>query len=378
MKKQLSIALLIALVSFSACNKEGGNKEEQLTNLKKEQADIQDKIAKLEEELKAEGKGVAQTATPVSVVSVQPQAFDHYLEVQGRVDFEQSVAVSPRMAGVLTSVRVTRGDRVRKGQVLAVIDPSIMEQTIQELRTNLELTNTIYEKQKRLWDQKIGTEVQYLTAKNNKDALERKLATLRQQLDQYYIKAPISGVVDDFIPKVGEAVSPASPQPIGRIVNQDGIKVVAEVSEAYAGKVKAGDQAKIFLPDTNTELDATVKVVSQVINANSRSFPIELVIKNKANNQVPLRPNMIAVVRIKDYQKEEATVVPVNLVQKDENSTFVYVAEPNGKDYVVRKKPVTTGMTYKGKIEIVNGLASNDKVITVGYQSLNEGQTITF
>jgi RND family efflux transporter MFP subunit len=278
---------------------------------------------------------------------------------------------------VLTSVRVERGDRVSKGQILATIDAAILEQSKQELRTSLELARTVYEKQKRLWDQKIGTEIQYLTAKNNKESLERRLATLRQQQDQYYIKAPISGIVDEFIPKVGESVNPASPQPIARIVNTSGTKVVADISEAYAAKVKKGDEAVVYLPDTEKEMAATVRAVSQAINASSRSFSIELAIKDK-NAKTGLRPNMIAVVKIKDYRKDQATVIPVNVVQKDESSSFVYVAEPDGQKNVVRKKPVTTGMTYNGKVEVLSGLAVNDKVISTGYQSLNEGQPVTF
>jgi RND family efflux transporter MFP subunit len=308
---------------------------------------------------------------------VQPQTFAHYLEVQGKVDFDQNVLVSAKVPGVLTSVRVNRGDRVAKGQVLATIDASILNESVQELRTSLELANTVYEKQKRLWEQKIGTEIQYLTAKNNKESLERRLATLRQQQAQYSIKAPISGIVDEFNPKVGEAVNPASPLPVARIVNMSGTKVIAEVSEAYAAKIKKGDEAKVYLPDTKEELNATVRAVSQAINTSSRSFSIELAINNKSS-QASLRPNMIAVVKIKDYAKEDATVVPVNVVQKDESSSFVFVAETAGKDTVVKKKPVTTGMTYDGKIEVLSGLAVNDKIISTGYQSLNEGQPVTF
>jgi len=368
----------MVLVSFTACNKGGGTPEEQLAALKKQQTETQSKIAELESKVKSSDTTAASTvaAVPVAVQPVQSQTFDHFLEVQGRVDFDQNVTVSPKVPGVLTSVRVDRGDRVTKGQVLATIDASVLESSEAELRTGLDLTRTVYEKQKRLWDQKIGTEIQYLTAKNNKESMERRLATLRQQKDQYVIKAPISGVVDEFNPKTGEAVSPGTPMPVARIVNTTSMKVVAEISEANAGKVNKGDEAIVFFPDLNKEFPATVTVVSQAINAMSRSFPVELSLKNARN--VALRPNMIVVVKVKDYQKSQALVVPVNVVQKDETGDFVYIATLEGGKKVVRKKKVTTGLTYGGKAEVTGGLAVNDQIITTGYQNLYEGQTVTF
>ncbi|QNF34100.1 efflux RND transporter periplasmic adaptor subunit [Adhaeribacter swui] len=377
MKKQLTIALVTALVGFTACSKGGGTPEEQLAALKKQQAETQSKIAELEGQVKTTD-AAAPTAAAVQVVvqPVEPKTFDHYLEVQGKIDFDQNVTVSPKVPGVLTSVRVAVGDRVSKGQVLATIDASVLETSEQELITGLELANTVYEKQKRLWDQKIGTEIQYLTAKNNKESLERRLATLRQQKDQYYIKAPISGVVDEFNPKAGEAVNPGSPLPIARIVNTSGMKVKADISEANAGKINKGDEAVVVLPDLNKEFPATVTVVSQAINASSRSFPVELNIKG--GSRVELRPNMIALIKVKDYEKPKAVVVPVNVVQKDESGDFVYVAAKEGNQNVVRKKKVTTGLSYAGKAEVTNGLAFNDRIITTGYQNLNEGQPVTF
>jgi RND family efflux transporter MFP subunit len=205
----------------------------------------------------------------------------------------------------------------------------------------------MYDKQKRLWDQKIS---------------------------QYIIKSPISGVVDEVMPKVGEAVSPGLP--VARIVNPAGLKVVADISEANAGKVKPGDEALVSLPDLNQELPARVAVVSRTINAASRAFPVEFTLQGDDN--INLRPNMIAVVKVKDYTRSQALVVPINVVQKDETGHFVYVAVPEGKQQVVRKKKVQTGLNYGGKMEITAGLNPNDNVITTGYQSLNEGQPVTF
>lgn len=376
MKKPITILSLAILVAFSACSGGGENKEAELEKLKKEQADIEAKIASLEGELKTSGKGSKTTekAVPVNVISVKPESFKHYLEVQGKVDFDQNVMVSAKVPGVLTSMRVKRGDRVSKGQTLATIDASVLDLSISELKSSVDLARTVYQKQKNLWDQKIGTEIQYLTAKNNKESLESKLATLQQQRDQYNIKAPISGVVDEVIPKSGEAVAPGVG--IIRVVNQAGTKIVAEISEAYAAKIRKGDDAVVFFPDMNQEVPATVRVVGTAINPTSRAFTIELGLKDTKG--ISLNPNMIAVVRINDYAQENATVLPVNLIQKDEKSSYVYVVEQKGNQQVAARRPVTTGQTYKDKVEVLSGVAANDKVVSAGYQNLNEGQPVSF
>jgi RND family efflux transporter MFP subunit len=374
MKNILHVSALALLLGMAACN--GGNdKEAQLAKLKEQQTELQEQIAQLESELKAEGKGApAEKRTmPVTVAQVQTNTFRHYLEVQGRVDFDQNVLVSAKVPGVLTSVRVKRGDKVAKGQTMATIDAQVLEQNIAEVRTRLELATVAYERQKNLWDQKIGTEMQYLTAKNNKEALERSLATLQQQRDQYNVKAPVSGVVDNVIPNAGEAVAPGVG--IIRVVNTSGTKIVAEVSEAYLARISKGDEALVRFPDLNQEISATVDVVSRFINPGSRTFTIELRPKNV---DMELRPNLVAVVRIQDYRKEDAVSIPVNLVQRDENSQYVYVAEKQGNRYVAIRREVETGVNYQGQVEVLKGLSAKDYIITAGYQSVNEGQPVIF
>ena len=374
MKKIFGVTSLALLLGLAACNS-GNDKEAQLAELKKQQTAIQEQIATLEAELKAEGKGaVAEKKTvPVTVAPVKAETFRHYLEVQGSVDFDQNVLVSAKVPGVLTSVRVERGDKVSKGQVLATIDAQVLEQNIAEVRTRLDLARIAFEKQENLWNQKIGTEMQYLTAKNNKEALERNLATLQQQRDQYNVKAPVAGVVDNVIPNAGEAVAPGVG--IIRVVNTNGSKIVAEVSEAYLAKIKKGDEALVRFPDLNEEITATVDVVSRFINPSSRTFTIELRPKNV---NVELRPNLVAVVRIQDYKKEDAIVVPVNLVQRDEKTQYVYVAQKKGDRHIATRKEVETGVNYQGQVEVLKGLSANDQIITAGYQSVNEGQPVVF
>ncbi|WP_133274263.1 efflux RND transporter periplasmic adaptor subunit [Hymenobacter radiodurans] len=378
MKYSITPAIL-ALTLLAACGQK--DPQAELAALKKEQAENQAKIAALEAKAVpaagasgATATGAAATAVPVSVLNVKPADFRSYLEVQGRVDFDQNATVSARSGGSLTSLRVQRGDRVRKGQVLATIDAGVLESNIAELRTRLDLARVVYEKQKRLWDQQIGTEIQFLQAKNNYDALQRNLSTLGRQRELFNVTAPFAGTADEVLPKLGEVVAPGTP--IVRLVSGTGGKILADVSESYSGGIKAGDKAIVTIPDMgNQEFPATVRVVSSSINPTSRTFTVELRLNSKTNIQ--LRPNMVATVRIENYTRQNATVVPVDLVQRDEQNSYVYVVEQKGNQAVARKRVIQTGATYNGEVEVTKGLAADDKVISAGYQNINEGQVVS-
>ncbi|WBO84457.1 efflux RND transporter periplasmic adaptor subunit [Hymenobacter yonginensis] len=372
--KSFTSAFLLTLGLLTAC---GGEKDPQaeLAKLKKEQAANQAKIAELEAKSGAKAEGAAAQTTPVSVIKVAPESFKSYLELQGRVDFDQNANVSARAAGTLTSLRVQRGDRVSKGQTLATVDASILDASIAELRTRMDLARVVYEKQSRLWKQEIGTEIQYLQAKNNYQALQRNLATLNQQRALYTVVAPFSGTVDDVLPKLGETVAPGAP--VVKLISSSGTgKILADVSEAYASRIKAGDQALVTIPDLGgEELPATVRVVSSTINPTSRTFTTELRLSGSKAGQ--LRPNMVANVRIQNYARQSATVLPVDLVQKDEQNSYVLVVSDKGGKKVAAKRIIQTGQTYNGKVEVTGGLQAGDQVISAGYQTLNEGQLVT-
>ncbi|KAA9331498.1 efflux RND transporter periplasmic adaptor subunit [Hymenobacter busanensis] len=371
MKYTTSTAVL-ALALLAAC---GGKQDPaaELAKLKQEQAANQAKIAELETKVGKPAEA-AVAATPVSTISVKPESFTSYLEVQGRVDFDENANVSPRMPGVLTDIRVQRGDRVSRGQVLATQDASVLESGIAELRTRLDLARTVFEKQDRLWKQQIGTEIQYLQAKNNYEALQRSLATQQRQRAQYNVVAPFSGVVDDVPAKVGENGAPGVP--VVRLVSGSGGKIVADVSEAYANSIKAGDVALVTIPDLGgTEIKSTVRTVSRTINPTSRTFTVEL--RPSGQNAAQLRPNMVATVRIQNYNRQNATVLPVDLVQRDEQNSYVFVVEQKGGQKVAAKRIIQIGNTYNGKVEVTNGLKQDDQVISAGYQNLNEGQVVS-
>ena len=371
MKYSPSVAVL-TLALLAACGQKDPKAE--LVKLKQKQAETQARIAALEAKGGADTQKPAVQAVPVSIIKVQPESFTSYLEVQGRVDFDQNATVAARSAGTLTSIRVQRGDRVSKGQVLASIDASVLDASIAELRTRLDLARVIYEKQARLWKQQIGTEIQYLQAKNNYEALERNLTTLNRQRELYNVVAPFSGTVDEVLPKLGEAVAPGSP--VARLVSGQGGKIVADVSESYASRIQAGDKALVAIPDLGGEaMPATVRVASRTIDPTSRTFTVEL--RLSGNKSGRLSPNMVATVRIQNYDRQNATVLPVDLVQRDEQNSYVLVVEQKGPQKVAAKRVIKTGNTYNGRVEVTQGLNPNDQVISAGYQNLNEGQVVS-
>ncbi len=275
MKKNiLSIAIAAALLASCSGEKKDGlaGKKEELTKLKTEQSETDKKIKALESEI-AKLDTTKRAETNIKVVTVKPLeagTLSHYVELQGSIDAKNSVMVTPKSGGVITAVYVREGDQVKAGTAMAKVDDSILRESIEEVKTQLTLANTIYMKQKNLWDQKIGTEVQFLQAENNKQGLERKLSTLNTQLSQSRVSAPISGVVDQVNVKVGETAAPG----VGlfRVVNLGNLKVVAKVSDTYAASVKKGDEILITFPDLNKDYKAKVSFVGTTVDPLSRTF----------------------------------------------------------------------------------------------------------
>lgn len=378
MKTNTLIITTLATFLLLACGggkKEGlAGKREELAKLKSEQSTLDQKIKALEAEVaqldttnRREERAMAITVSPVT-----SENFKHYVEVQGTVDAKNSVMVSPKSGGVLTAVYIKEGDNVRQGATLAKVDNSIMRESIAEVQNQLALANTVYEKQARLWEQKIGTEIQYLQAKNNKEALEKKIATLNTQLGQANIAAPISGVVDQVIAKVGEMASPG--MPIARVVNLSNLKIVAKVADSYVASVKKGDEVIVKFPDLNQEYKARITFVSTTVDPLSRTFRIEANLPSTNS----IKPNMLAQVQINDVTRKDALVIDQNMVQNTENGTVVYVAENEGGKKVAKSRTVKTGLSYNGKIEILAGLQPGDQLITQGYQEVADGQAVIF
>jgi len=246
------------------------------------------------------------------------------------------------------------------------LDNSVLRQNIAQAQAQADLAATVYQRQKNLWDQKIGTEVQFLQAKTNMESARKQVSALREQASMYTIKSPINGTVDQMDLKLGQVAQPGLTGI--RIVNADNLKVKADVPESYGAKVSAGDKVKVIIPDMQDTINARVSFAAKVIDPNSRSFSVEVRLPSSGK----LRPNMTALLNIVDYQKSDALVVPVNAIQKSENGDYVFVAN-NG---AAKKVVIKSGATYGGKTEIVSGLSKGDQVITAGAADLEDGDKI--
>jgi len=369
------ILILSGIILFLAgCSGKETDKKARLEQLKKEHNKITEEIMKLEKEL---APGNVVVATTVTVMPVAKQVFDHYIEVQGRIDGNENIAVNPRnQGGTVTRLLVHEGDAVSRGQVLAELDADVLKQQLTDLKNKLAFVTDLYNRQKTLWDQKIGSEIQYLKAKNDMESVQNGIATLEEQIKMSVITAPISGTVEDIPIKVGQLASPASPIPAFRIVNFSKAKALADVGEAYSSRVTIGDQVKIYLPDMNRELTQEITFASKYINPTNRTFLVEA---SLPGSDIIFRANMIAVMRIKDYSNPSAIAIPQNYIQnsRDEGHFVFVAAEENGKK-IARKRVVTPSITYNGLTEIVAGLNEGDKIITAGYKDLYDGQPIDF
>jgi len=370
MKRILIIA--IAGLFIISCS---SDKKSKLEKLKKQQDEISEQIKTLEKEIaKEEGKTIDKVAD-VAITDLQLSGFDHYLEVQGKIDGDENIAVSPKMVGVVTDIYVKEGQTVTKGQILAQLDDAVLKQSITTLDSSLTFATNLYNKQKRLWDQKIGSEVQYLSAKNTKESIENNIKSLKEQMDMNKIVAPIAGTIEDIPIKVGQSVTPGITTAF-RVVNLSKVKVVADIAEAYSAKLKTGNQVKINFPDLDKEISSKISFSSKYINSINRTFSIEI---NLDNNSEEYRANMIAVIKINDYHADSTIIVPINVIQKISGESYVYIAEKKGIDkYSAKKVKVKIGQTYNGYSEVLDGLKKGDKLITVGYQNIEEGQLLKF
>lgn len=361
--KMKKLIYIPALIFLAACSQKPKDKATELADLKKQQADINSKIAALQ------GANAAQDSAKsadVSILKVKTGNYTHYVDIQGKIDAKDNVNAFPQTPGVITNIYVKPGQHVSKGQVLAQLDNSVMRENIAQAEAQSTLTKTLFQRQKNLWDQKIGTEVQFLQAQTQMQSAQKQVDALRQQSDLYRITSPISGTVDQMDLKLGQVAQPGSTSI--RIVNADVLKVKADVPETYASRINQGDNVKVVVPDGNDSLTAKLTFAAKAIDPTSRSFAIEIALPARKT----LRPNMTAIIKIADYNNSKAIVIPLNAVQKSEQGDYVFVNE-NG---IAKRKNVKIGTSYGGQSEIVSGLASGDEVITAGASDLEDGDKV--
>ncbi|RCR67974.1 efflux RND transporter periplasmic adaptor subunit [Larkinella punicea] len=370
----IGLATTLLLSCSSEKKSDLASKKQELADLKTQQTELTTKIKALESEVSKLDPTQAEQVKvkEVVVAPLSVTTFKHFVELQGTIDAKNNVQVTPKSGGPVTAVYVKEGDAVKAGTVLAKIDDQILRESVEEVRNQLSLANTVFEKQASLWKQQIGTEIQYLQAKNNKEGLEKRLATLNVQLSQSSVTSPISGIVDQVNVKTGETAMPG--MGIVRVVNLSQLKVVAKVADSYAGSVRKGDAVVVRFPDINKELTTRISFVSTTVDPLSRTFSIEAPLPSDNS----LKPNMLAQVKINDISKAKTIVIDQNLVQNTENGQLVYVAVSEGNKKLAKARQVKTGLSYGGQVEIITGLNSGDQLITQGYQELVDGQPINF
>ncbi len=387
--KHISKVFFLSILSLAvACGGKDNSiegKKASLESLKKQALELNAQIANLEKELAKSGAGATAQAVVVNISPVVAQDFNHYIEIQGKIESESVSFVTPRAGGgQVKAVYVKRGDKVKKGQLLLQLDNSLIKQSVAAAAQNIEtvkaqaaLAKSVYEKQKNLWEQNIGSEIQLLTAKTNAEALGSQLKAAMEQLgmakDQLAftsIYSDVDGVAEEVNVKVGEIFMGAGQL---KIVNTDKLKLTSQVPENYAGKINVGTDVTLIFPDLDKTLDTKLTVVGRVIDPLSRSFFVEAKLPMDKN----FRPNQLAQVKIKDYTKKNAISIPINIVQNDDKGKFVYVAANENGKLVARKRMVTTGEFYANAIEILSGLAAGEQVVTEGYQNIFDGQNLT-
>lgn len=376
--KILCFSLVLALASCGAKKSNNTNslaqKKAKLEQLKKQQDDLTKQISDLQAEIiKEDPSANPEKAKLVAVTLLQPQSFNHYIDLQGKIDAQNIAYVTSRSAqpAQVRAVYVKQGDYVKQGQLLLKLDDALAKTAVDQAKTKLKFDQDIYNRRNNLWKENIGTEVDLTTAKNAVDADQHALDQAEEQLGFTNVYANINGVADEVTIHVGETF----PSTTGyiKIVNTGDLKVTAQVPENYLGRVKVGRAVKIVFPDINDSITSRITVSGKVIDPNSRSFEIEAKLPSNAQ----YKPNQLALVKILDYSAKNTITVPVNTLQTDEQGKYVLVAvNENGKMYA-KKKHVEVGELYGDRVEIKTGLAEGDSLITDGYQNLYDGQLIT-
>ena len=370
MKKNLLIIIVAAVYLVSCTQDTDEAKRKQLQKYKQEVHDLNEQIQALETELEG---SVEEEVVNVKVNELQPQTFEHFFEVTGKVEAEYNIEVSPETGGIVKEIFVKEGQSVEKGFVMAKLSTEVLERSVDEVQVQLDLATTNYNRLKTLWDQNIGSEMQFLQAKNNKESLEKRLESLQAQIDMTEVKSPIDGVVDIVYQEKGDIAGPQVP--FAKVVNIGQIKIYADVSESYLTKIKVGDKVKVFFPALNRELETSVRQIGNTIDPNNRTFRLRLDVNNPDKL---IKPNLVAVVRIRDYKAEDAIVVPSLLIKQDFKGDYTFVADNEAGKQVAKRIYVTPGVTNNNMTEVINGLQSGMKIISEGYNQVANGTIIQY
>ena len=370
-----NILLLITTALVFSCDT-SVKESQSLTELKTKKAALIKKIDRFSSELKDIESTISELDTlkklmTVTSIKAEVKDFNHYIEVQGTVKADQTIELHAEMGGTVTSVLAKQGQTVLKGQILATLDSDVIDSSVLQLETQLALASTTYERQSRLWEQNIGSEIQYLQAKAQKESLENNMKSLKAQARKMKITAPFSGIIDQIFAKKGELTSPQ--MPFLRLVNLNNVYVESEVTETYLRSIKKGTEVLLNFSSIGVSIEASISQVGNFINPNNRSFKTRIDLQNPNNE---LKANLLADIKINDF-KASGIVIPSRLVQKDSNDqTFVYAIEPNGDKHKVVKTYVTEVMNYDNQSYISEGLVSNSVLIDKGARLVNDNEDV--
>lgn len=378
--KKIAILTILSFVLFACGNKENNQSIESLIETKnikalnEKKTALQAEIAKIEAGLAT--LDVKKEEALVTVATIKDTIFNHYLDIQGSVDTKENILIQPEFSGTLISLTVKAGQRVAKGQILARVDDAGMSQQLASAENQYSLAKTTYERQKNLWDKKIGSEIQFLQAQTQMISAQKAVAQIKAQLSKTVIRAPFTGTIDEVFVEKGQVVSPSA-QGLMRIVNLANMYVATTVPESYIGKLKMGDLVDVYLTSLGKTYKGKVRQVGNFINPNNRSFGIEVSLPNPDNL---LRPNQVAKLKITDYTNKNAIVVPTGVIQKDgTGSNYVYVVqESNGKTGTAKKVIVEIGKSSDNVTEIASGLSANDIIVVEGVNSISNGMKLNF
>ncbi|UTW64172.1 efflux RND transporter periplasmic adaptor subunit [bacterium SCSIO 12741] len=364
------MAVLIASCAPQAGEGELSQLQHERDSLKKVKGEIADRLAVIEGEI-AE---LDSTKKLTLVTAEKPaiQNFRHYFKVYGEVETDQNTQIFPEIGGTILAIMVKEGDRVNKGQALLRIDTEILDEQIKEVETRLELAETTYQKQKKLWDKNIGSEMQFLQAKNNRDALATNLEALKAQKGKAIVQAPFSGVIDEIVPKVGESAMPGAP--LMRIINLSNMYVTADISESYIGKVKQGDHVMVEFTNYGVEHESTIARTGEYINPNNRTFQIKV---NLDNSDGLYKPNMVARINVMDYSKDSVVVLPTRLILEGSGGRrYVFALEKGSEGVTAVKRQVEVAKSYRGMAEISKGLTGDEWIVSKGARAIRDGQFV--
>ena len=373
MTRLLSIGLSIALLV--ACSGEEKTDVEKLTAKRDSLRNEYNKIAEEIREVEAEIEEInpKEDFTLVTHYQTDTTNFEHYFKAYGEVEAKQNIVINAEASGTVQQVFATEGQRVSAGQKLLQIDSEMIQRNIEEVETQLSLARDIYERQSRLWDQNVGSEVQYLEAKNRVESLEKTLATLRTQLSKTTITAPFSGVVDEVFPKEGELAAPG--MPMIRLVNMNRVYIQSDVSEVYVGRIAPGTFVQVDFPSINKSYNAEITRVGNYINPNNRTFEVEVDLTNTDDR---LKPNLLAIMNIRDFKADGAIAIPSRLIQQDVNGNdYLFVVVEKEEGTFVERRVIETGLSYEDLTLVKSGLEVGENIVDKESRSINDGQQVT-